>query len=85
MAKTEKPESFGPASSAQAASPKAQQVTAPPAERISIDEFCAQLSTGDKRVELIGAFHAAEKRAGRTSDTEAAFRARYQAFINKPV
>lgn len=51
---------------------------------LSLDEFCARLSQTDRRVEMIGAFNAAEKAAGRVKDTEQAFNARYVAFINQP-
>lgn len=52
---------------------------------MTLDEFCARLSQSDRRVELIGAFHFDEKRNKRVKDTEANFRARFDAFINKPV
>lgn len=50
----------------------------------TIDEFCASLSQTDRRVEMIGAFHGAEKRAGRIKDTRTAYGARYNDFINAP-
>lgn len=91
MAKTDKPAGIAagrPSTAPPAPSSPPASSAAPaarPVEKVSIDEFCARLSVGDKRVELIGAFNVAEKRARRASDTEAAYRARYQAFINKPV
>lgn len=51
---------------------------------LTVDEFCARLSTVDSRVELIGAFHATEKRAGRVKDMESAFQTRFAAFVNSP-
>lgn len=51
---------------------------------LTIDEFCRRLSETDKRVPLIGGFHAEELAAGRTKDRESAYRDRYAAFINRP-
>lgn len=51
---------------------------------VTLDEFCTRLSTADKRVELIGAFHSVEKAARRHRDTEANYQARFDAFINQP-
>lgn len=51
---------------------------------LTLDEFCARLSTTDKRVELIGAFHSIEKVAGRVKDLESAYATRFSAFINQP-
>lgn len=51
---------------------------------LSLSEFCQRLSGADKRVELIGAFHHAEKSAGHGQDTEGNFRARFEAFANQP-
>ncbi|HDR9163610.1 TPA: hypothetical protein QDB28_004014 [Burkholderia vietnamiensis] len=48
------------------------------------DEFCASLSAGDTRVELISAFHSTEVAAGRVRDVPSAYAARFQAFINQP-
>ncbi len=65
----------------------APPATVPPApvERVVLDEFCRRLSTTDRRVELIAAFHFTERDAGRTSDTEQQYQARYEALIKKPV
>ena len=52
--------------------------------KLSIEEFCTRLSAEDSRVELIGAFAATEKAAGRTHDTETAYRQRFEQFINQP-
>lgn len=52
---------------------------------LSLDEFCAQLSQTDKRVESIGAFHTTEKAAGRVKDLASAYAARFSDFLNKPM
>ena len=52
---------------------------------LTLDEFCTQLSTTDKRVESIGAFYATEKAAGRTKDTAPAYSGRFAAFLNQPM
>ena len=62
----------------------AQAAAEPGAFQVSIDEFCTRLSSGDNRVEMIGAFHAQEKSAGRKSDTEAAYKARFIKFCGAP-
>lgn len=51
---------------------------------LTVDEFCAQASATDNRVELLAAFHASEVRAGRVKDGAAAFADRYSAFANAP-
>ena len=53
--------------------------------KLSLVDFCARLSETVKRPELIGAFEFVERTAGRTADTEEAFRARFSAFTKKPV
>jgi len=61
-------------------------VTQPqPDGEVTLKEFCTRLSMSDRRVEMIGGFHATETREGRFKDTETKYRARYEAFINKPV
>jgi len=52
---------------------------------LSLDEFCAQLSSTDSRVEMIGAFHATERAAGRVKDLASKFTERFTAFVNTPV
>lgn len=52
---------------------------------LALDEFCARLSAKDRRVEMIGGFHADERRAGRTKDTDPAYFERYTQFVNRPV
>lgn len=51
---------------------------------LTIAEACSRISAGDKRVEMIGAFHASEKAAGRSKDLESAYRERFAAFCNAP-
>jgi hypothetical protein len=51
---------------------------------LSLDEFCLRLSAADSRVELIGAFHSVEAKAGKSKDVESAYSARFNAFINQP-
>lgn len=51
---------------------------------LTITEFCIRLSERERRVPLIGAFEATEKRAGRIKDTESAYQSRFVEFINKP-
>lgn len=51
---------------------------------MSITEFCTGLSSADRRVELINAFHSVEAAAGRVSDSGAAYAARFEAFVNQP-
>lgn len=54
-------------------------------QELALDEFCMRKSASDKRVELIAGFHFLEKRSGQHKDTEEAYEARFQQFINKPV
>jgi hypothetical protein len=62
-------------------------VSAPstPEQTVTLKEFCMRLSETVTRPELIGGFEATERAAGKQRDTEAAYRARYAAFINKPL
>jgi len=53
--------------------------------KITLVEFCTRLSETITRPELIGGFEHVEKRAGRLKDTAAAFRQRFDAFVNTPV
>jgi hypothetical protein len=52
--------------------------------QVTLTEFCTRQSKGDKRVELIGAFHHVETSAGRMKDKESAYAARYAAFASQP-
>ncbi len=54
-------------------------------EPLTLNEFCARLSSRVKRVELIGAFAHSAKAAGNLRRTEAEFQAQFDAFIKKPV
>lgn len=51
---------------------------------LTVAEACARISATDRRVEMIGAFHASEKAAGRSKDLESAYRERFAAFCNAP-
>lgn len=76
-----------PAPAATMASPPlatSAPVTAPAEFPLSLDEFCTRASLGDPQVEILGAFNYVEKKAGRTRDTETAFKARLEAFRNQP-
>lgn len=55
------------------------------ANDITLVEYCQRKSRSDKRVELLGGFHHSETAAGHAKDSEAAFEARFEAFIHKPV
>jgi hypothetical protein len=63
---------------------KAEENKTPDEFPLSIEEFCASLSQNDRRVELIGAFHSAEKQAGRVKDLGSLYLKRYQDFANAP-
>mgnify|MGYP003476427976 FL=1 len=65
------------------AKPEPIEAPAPPDE-ITLHEFCTRVSQHDRRVELLGGFHAAETRAGSVKDTEVAFAARLTAFATQP-
>lgn len=62
-----------------------QQEVPAAAPELSINDFCARLSETISRPELIGAFAHVERAAGRAKDTAAAYRARYDLFVNQPV
>lgn len=55
------------------------------APKLTLSEFCARLSETVSRPELIGAFESFERRNSRLKDTDAAYRARFDTFINTPV
>lgn len=69
------PKNDTPAATAAAAQPP----------KISLMEFCQRLSETVSRPELIGGFEFIERRAGHLKDTEADYRARFDAFINTSV
>jgi len=60
------------------------QAEAPQAFEQTVEEFCTQLSVTDRSVEMIGAFYASEKKAGRFKDLASSYSARYAAFKNQP-
>lgn len=70
---------------------KAEQTQAKPAisddkaPKLTLSEFCARLSETVARPELIGAFESFERRHGRIKNTDAAYRASFDTFINTPV
>lgn len=66
--------------------PEPQDAPAAPAAEfpVSLDNFCADLSKSDKRVELIGGFHFTERAAGRLRDVASAYSARFQSFVTRP-
>ena len=51
---------------------------------VLLEEWCAAHSKTDSRVELLGAFHALEKAAGRVKDLPSAILARFHAFVDAP-
>lgn len=54
----------------------------PDAFPVSLDEACRTISRAQHAPEMIAAFHYLETAAGRMTDTEAAFRERYDALAN---
>ena len=52
---------------------------------LTLGEFCARLSAKDRRVELIGGFHADEVANGRNKDSEKNFMTRFRQFAERPV
>lgn len=53
--------------------------------KMPLDEFCRRISETVTRPELIGGFEFTELRAKRLKDTEAAYRDRFDAFVNTPI
>lgn len=53
-------------------------------EVMSLDDFCRDLSTKDRRVELISGFFAREKRLGRAKQTRAEFMRDFDEFMHGP-
>jgi hypothetical protein len=51
---------------------------------LSIDEFCAQISLTDKRVEMIAAFNKAQKRAGNRKNYANFYAMQFAAFVSIP-
>ena len=52
---------------------------------LGIEEWCTQVSRNDQRVEMLGAFCAAERAAKRVKDLPSAYAARLTAFASAPV
>lgn len=52
---------------------------------LTINEFCIRRSATDRRVELLGAFAADERRAGHLKDTSDAYTRRLAAFTTRPI
>lgn len=62
-----------------------KSTTTPPKEFTqTLQEFCSALSTTDRRVEMIGAFHSVERAAGRMRDTATNYQKRFTAFLTQP-
>lgn len=51
---------------------------------VSITEYCRRLSTRERRVELIGAFHSTMKAESILADTEQGYNVRFAEFENRP-
>ncbi len=89
MAKTAdpKPEAKTEAADQAPAVPTAPSTAAQPQDGwefpVTLDNFCAELSQGDRRVELIGGFHYTERAAGRNKDLASAYRHRYDTFTTR--
>lgn len=62
----------------------AAKAAANPVIQVTLDEFCARLSSSVKPPELLGGFELVERVAGRTQDTEDAYKSRFAAFVNMP-
>jgi len=58
-------------------------VAAPTVFPMTVHEYCAQLSSADKRPEMIYAFSKDEERLGHISDLAANFQSRYLAFCGR--
>lgn len=54
-------------------------------DELTLEEFCLRRSRVDRRVELLGAFHAEQLRSQQFKATEDAFAARLDTFANLPV
>ena len=52
---------------------------------LSLEEYCANRSSTDRRVELIGGFYHVEKVAGRLFDTPTNYDVRYESFRTSPI
>lgn len=52
---------------------------------MDLDEFCTRLSIKERRVALIGAFHARMKRQGMTMATQDDWMTQYRKMTKRPV
>ena len=73
-----------PAPPAPAAAEPTPKTPEPEASELPVTEFCAAKAGGDRRVELISAFHAHELAAGRVKGTSDEIAARFDTFANAP-
>lgn len=53
-------------------------------QKITVENFCIGLSSTDKRVEMIAAFHHEEVVAKRMHDTQERYQSRFEEFVTKP-
>lgn len=63
----------------------APEASAPESFDLTLDEFCARLSATDRRVELIGGFHAEARKNGLTKSGETQFRAAFDLYASRPI
>lgn len=61
------------------------QVEPPKDFELTVNEFCIRRSATDRRVELLGAFAADERRAGHLKDTSDAYTRRLADFTARPI
>lgn len=54
-------------------------------DELPLDEFCARLSKTDRRVELIGGFHADARSRGHLKDVDTGFLRAFENYCNRPV
>lgn len=64
---------------------EADAITHDEAFELTIEDFCARQSAAGAAVEMLGAFHSDEHRAGRLKDTEANYAHRFSNFASRPV
>lgn len=69
-----------------AQAPQAEEPAAadPNAEQVLLDEWCAERSLTDRRVELLAVFNHRERQAGRLRDSRGAYARRYAQVESKP-
>lgn len=68
------------------AAPTASAIVTPheAAFPVALDEFCQRLSTTDRRVEMISAFHHWARAQGLLKASESEYQARYAEFATHP-